>query len=654
MVTSPVEDLGIPEGVREVVGRRLTRLAEATNRALSSARWLGWSSTPRSCGRPRTSGRTTSSARWRRRSPPGSCRRYREAGPAYRFGHALVRATLYDELSGARRVAVHRRVAEAIEAVHGGASTTTCRRWPTTAPGRWRRAMRPQPPGPSTTPPGPATGRWPSWPTTRRWRTTARRWISSTAFGGGPARILEGRRVELLITLGEAQRRAGDAEHRTTLLDAGERARQRGDADALARAALANCRPGYISGAGCHRRRTGGDAGGALDATAIPRVRQQTMDPATLAVRARLLAGLAVELVYGQRHRDRRVARATRHSRSPGPSTTRPRSSTSSSPASLPSTRPPPCRNGWPRPPSSYPGGAIDDPQTRFMAHWQARAISRDRRSGHRPDPRRRRPGPGRRARAAGLPLDGALDPLRPGTPGRSTRRGGPARRGGIRCRRGRRATDVVTFNVVQRWMLGFEHGRLDEIEPDLAAVVARVEESSPAAARSWPCCTASAAARSGPGRPSPRSSTAATTCPTTSSGLVQPGRSRGRPPTRRPGRRRRARQPAGAPRRAVLGRRRVLGRAILPTTSGCSRPPSGRLDAAVAHFADAATTLKTVGAPAHLGRNQVAWARVLLARRAPGDVDQARSLLTTAVAEAQDRGYVTVQRRAGPLLDQL
>src|SRR5207237_6261756 len=35
--------------------------------------------------------------------------------------HALVRATLYDELNAARRVTLHRRVAEAIEALHAGA-----------------------------------------------------------------------------------------------------------------------------------------------------------------------------------------------------------------------------------------------------------------------------------------------------------------------------------------------------------------------------------------------------------------------------------------------------------------------------------------------------------------------------------------------------
>src|SRR5205823_14688123 len=50
------------------------------------------------------------------------------------------------------------------------------------------------------------------------------------------------RRQELLISLGEAQRRAGEPAHRETLLGAARLAQDRGDADALARAALANTR----------------------------------------------------------------------------------------------------------------------------------------------------------------------------------------------------------------------------------------------------------------------------------------------------------------------------------------------------------------------------------------------------------------------------
>src|SRR5204862_801098 len=52
----------------------------------------------------------------------------------------------------------------------------------------------------------------------------------------------DARRLDLLLRLGDAQRLAGDPAHRETLLAAGRLAAELGDADALARSALANHR----------------------------------------------------------------------------------------------------------------------------------------------------------------------------------------------------------------------------------------------------------------------------------------------------------------------------------------------------------------------------------------------------------------------------
>src|SRR5256885_13357475 len=41
VINAAVDDLGIPEGIRDVVGRRLSRLAEATNRVLTTAAVVG-------------------------------------------------------------------------------------------------------------------------------------------------------------------------------------------------------------------------------------------------------------------------------------------------------------------------------------------------------------------------------------------------------------------------------------------------------------------------------------------------------------------------------------------------------------------------------------------------------------------------------------
>jgi tetratricopeptide (TPR) repeat protein len=108
----------------------------------------------------------------------------------------------------------------------------------------------------------------------------------------------EPRRVELLIALGGAQRRAGHAAHRQTLLAAAGLARARGDVDGLARAAIAN---------------SPGSKPSTFGLTDHERV--ATLEAALAAVgpgddprRARLLAVLALELFHTPDRRRRLAA----------------------------------------------------------------------------------------------------------------------------------------------------------------------------------------------------------------------------------------------------------------------------------------------------------------------------------------------------------
>ena len=95
---STLEEVGIPEGIREVVGRRLSRLSDAANRALAIAAVIGASSTSRP-SRPRAGPAATSCST--RSTRPCSTSVVREVPGTvgrYTFAHTLVRSALYEEL----------------------------------------------------------------------------------------------------------------------------------------------------------------------------------------------------------------------------------------------------------------------------------------------------------------------------------------------------------------------------------------------------------------------------------------------------------------------------------------------------------------------------------------------------------------------------
>ena len=79
-----------------------------------------------------------------------------------------------------------------------------------------------------------------------------------------------------------------------------------------------------------------------------------------------------------------------------------------------------------------------------------------------------------------------------------------------------------------------------------------------------------------------------------------------------------------------------------------------GRLEEADATLARAESAHARVPAPTWLARTRVERARVLLSRRAPGDVDRARELLGQALDTAGQYGLSGVQRAASSLLAQM
>ncbi len=283
-VTSPaVDELGITEGVREVVGRRVSRLSDDANRVLRMAAVVG---TEFELPVVQGAGSIGEEVLFSAVEEAIAARLVLEIpGPAarYRFTHALVRETLYDELSGARRVTLHRRVAEVIEELHAGALDDHL---PALAH-HWAGGSVP---GPVAEP-----ARAVDYAARAGDRALAqlapdeavsyyRQALQLLEAAGGPAGA---QHCSLMISLGEAQRRAGDPAHRDTLLDAGNLARQLSDAGLVARAALSN-RRGLFS-------RTG-----AVDEERVAALEAalEAIGPSDSPERARLLATLASELHF--------------------------------------------------------------------------------------------------------------------------------------------------------------------------------------------------------------------------------------------------------------------------------------------------------------------------------------------------------------------
>jgi tetratricopeptide (TPR) repeat protein len=78
-----------------------------------------------------------------------------------------------------------------------------------------------------------------------------------------------------------------------------------------------------------------------------------------------------------------------------------------------------------------------------------------------------------------------------------------------------------------------------------------------------------------------------------------------------------------------------------------------GRVEDAERHFADAEATNERMAAPSWLARTRLEWGRMLVLRGGTGDADRARALLGQALAAARQLGLGTVERRAAAMLDQ-
>ncbi|HEY4426964.1 MAG TPA: AAA family ATPase [Solirubrobacteraceae bacterium] len=287
-VRGNLSELGMPQSVREVLGRRVDRLGERAREVLSTAAVIGREFD------------IDLLAAVSERSEDELLQDLEEAVSAsvlsesanvpgrFYFAHALVNHTLYEDLGPTRRARTHRRIAEALEAALGedpGARVGELAH-------HWAKATKAVDIPKAVTYARMAGARALS----ELAPDEALRWFSQALelLGRGAD---EAERCELLIGLGEAQRQSGDAAFRETLLEASSVASELGDAQRAARAALANNR-GEPS------------AYGQVDeerVAAIERALELEGASGDPARRALLLSLQSMELVYELDHEPRRA-----------------------------------------------------------------------------------------------------------------------------------------------------------------------------------------------------------------------------------------------------------------------------------------------------------------------------------------------------------
>ena len=278
--------LGLPQSVREVVGRRIERLGDDCRTVLGCAAVIGRSFDLDLLARI---ARIDEERLIDVLDAAVEASLLTDQGGSFSFAHNLINHILYDDLGATRRSRLHRRAAEALEGLCGGAPgahiTELARHWTAaTAPIDAQKAVS-------------YSARAGERALDELAPDEAVRWFAQAVelLDKAPDPDPE-ERCDLAIALGEAQRQARRPEFRDTLLDAAGQAEQLGDPRRIARAALANSR-GYAS------------AFGAVDEERVAVLQRaiELDDGTDASRRARLLALHAMELQFAPRHEHRRA-----------------------------------------------------------------------------------------------------------------------------------------------------------------------------------------------------------------------------------------------------------------------------------------------------------------------------------------------------------
>jgi DNA-binding SARP family transcriptional activator len=277
--TVALDEAGVPEGVREVTGRRLARLGQPARDMLATAAVIGREfdfDVLEEVGPLRGDALV---AALEEAVDALVLREDAERVGRYAFGHALMRATLYDGLSALRRARLHSRAGEALIARRGAELDPhlgqLAHHFALAAP-----VDRPERAVDFALAAGRRADRLLAWEEAAGHYEAALR--ARELAGASDDRL----HCELLLALGSSQERAGSAEMRATFSAAAATARSLADAGLLGRAAL-----GY-AGRWSQLGRV------EEDVAALLQEALGALGDEDTPLRARLLARLALELYY--------------------------------------------------------------------------------------------------------------------------------------------------------------------------------------------------------------------------------------------------------------------------------------------------------------------------------------------------------------------
>ena len=273
--------LPLSEGVTTLIRRRVERVGSAAGRVLATAavvgHTFGFERVQRLTGLDQDELVSTLEQALRARVIEESTARVGD----YTFSHALIRDVQYEQLSALRRALLHRRIAVAIEEEHAGdlgphLAELAHHYEHAAAPEDVEHAI------------AYGAGAGAREIELLAYEQAAARYRHARELLDrlDPASLRAAERCDLMIAQGEAERMAGDPGYRETLLEGANLARELGDHERLAHAALTNNRGFNSSSQGVDQARV-----------AVLNAALDGLDEGDSATRADLLALLAAELV---------------------------------------------------------------------------------------------------------------------------------------------------------------------------------------------------------------------------------------------------------------------------------------------------------------------------------------------------------------------